>query len=134
MMALSALLAVAAGPSQAETGTVHVRVVNMGFILSAGGGEGVLTYRGKGYPFTVSGIGVGVIGAAAAELRGRAYNLRRPSDIAGTYSVIGAGAAVVGGVRATRLQNANGVVLALQGGQVGLQLSAGMSGVTIAMR
>jgi hypothetical protein len=133
-MALSASLAVTAGPSQAETGAVHVRVVNMGFILGAGGGEGVLTYRGRAYPFTVSGLGVGVIGAAAAELRGRAYNLRRPSDIAGTYSVIGAGAAVVGGVRATRLQNANGVVLALQGGQVGLQLSAGVSGVTIAMR
>jgi hypothetical protein len=133
-MAFSTSLAGTAGPSHAETGMVHVRVVNMGFIVGAGGGEGFLTYRGRAYPFTVSGIGVGVIGAAATELRGRAYNLRRPSDIAGTYSVIGVGAAVVGGVRATRLQNANGVVLNLQGGQVGLQLSAGMSGVTIAMR
>ena len=96
-MALSTALVVTAGPSHAETGQVHVRVVNMGFIVGAGGGEGFLTFRGKAYPFTVSGIGVGMIGAAAAELRGRAYNLRRPSDIAGTYSVIGAGAAVVGG-------------------------------------
>ncbi len=122
-------------PVEAGTGAVRVRIVKMGFIVGAGGGEGVLTYRGRAYPFTVSGVGVGlVVGAAAAELVGRAYNLRQPWDIAGTYSVVGAGAAVVGGVRATRLQNGNGVVLELQGGQVGLELSVGVSGVTIAMR
>ena len=93
-------------PVEAATGAVRVRIVKMGFIIGAGGGEGVLTYRGRAYPFTVSGIGVGVV----------------------------VGAAVVGGVRATRLQNANGVVLELQGGQVGLELSVGVSGVTIAMR
>ena len=134
-MALATSFIAVAVPVEAGTGAVRVRIVKMGFIIGAGGGEGVLTYRGRAYPFTVSGVGVGVVvGAAAAELVGRAYNLRQPWDIAGSYSVVGAGAAVVGGVRATRLQNANGVVLDLQGGQVGLELSVGVSGVTIAMR
>src|SRR5215204_3170211 len=64
---------------------------------------------------------------------GRPYNLRSPVDLVGTYTAVGAGAAVVGGVRLTRLRNANGVVLELQGGQVGLALNAGVSGVTITM-
>ena len=134
-VAIATSLTAVAAPVEAGTGAVRVRIVKMGFIVGAGGGEGVLTYRGRAYPFTVSGVGVGVVvGASAAELVGRAYNLRQPWDIAGSYSVVGAGAAVVGGVRVTRLQNANGVVLDLQGGQVGLELSVGVSGVTIAMR
>ena len=82
---------------------------------------------------SVGGIGVGTFGASAAELVGRAYNLRSPYDLVGTYTAVGAGAAVVGGIRATRLRNANGVVLELQGGQVGLQLNVGVSGATITM-
>jgi hypothetical protein len=46
---------------------------------------------------------------------------------------VGAGAAVVGGVRVVRLRNANGVVLELQGGQVGLELNVGVGGVTVTM-
>ncbi len=46
-------------PVEAGTGAVRVRIVKMGFIIGAGGGEGVLTYRGRAYPFTVSGVGVG---------------------------------------------------------------------------
>jgi hypothetical protein len=119
--------------AQAATGLVRIRVVNVGFILGAGGGQGALSLHGRVYPFSVGGIGVGTFGASAAELVGRAYNLRSPYDLVGTYSAVGAGAAVVGGIRATRLRNANGVVLELQGGQVGLQLNVGVSGATITM-
>ena len=83
--------------------------------------------------FSVGGIRVGTVGASAVEFVGRAYNLRSPSDLVGSYSAVGAGAAVGGGVRFTRLRNANGVVLELQGGQVGLQLNVGVSGATITM-
>ena len=68
------------------TGDVQVRIVRVGFIVGGGGGEGNLTYRGKVYPFSVSGISVGTIGAISPDLVGRAYNLRSPSDIAGTYT------------------------------------------------
>jgi hypothetical protein len=119
--------------AQAATGLVRVRVVNVGFIVGAGGGQGALSLRGRVYPFSVSGMSIGSFGASAAEFVGRAYNLRSPVDLVGTYSAVGAGAAVVGGVRLTRLRNANGVVLELQGGQVGLAVNAGVGGVTITM-
>jgi hypothetical protein len=102
----------------AGTGTVRVRVAHAGFIVGGGAGRGVLWYRGRAYPFTVGGLGVGQFGAAAADLVGRAYYLRGPWDLAGTYTSVGAGVALVGGARVTRLQNANGVVLQL-GGRAG---------------
>ena len=71
---------------------------------------------------------------AAKSEKESAYHLRHASDIAGTYSSIGAGVAVAGGARVARLQNANGVVLELRGRQAGLQVSAGLSGLTLAMR
>jgi hypothetical protein len=127
------MLAAASSDSQAQTGLIQVSVFRAGFIVGAGGGHGTLTYRGRVYPFSVGGVGVGMIGAAGANLTGRAYNLRRPSDITGAYTAVGAGAAFVGGVKVIQLQNTNGVLLQLQGGEVGFELSLNLSGMTITM-
>ena len=61
-------------------------------------------------------------------------NIIHPTDIAGTYSTIGAGAAIVAGGGAVTLQNAKGVVLTMQGVSVGLDFSINLSGVTINLR
>jgi hypothetical protein len=122
-------------PSQAETGAVRVVFTSGGFIIGVGGGQGVLTFRGHHYPFSVSGMSFGAtIGASTTELVGRARNLHSPGDLAGTYSALGAGAAVAGGAAGVVLQNARGVVLELHGVRVGVQLSAAVGGVTITMR
>jgi hypothetical protein len=122
-------------PSKAETGAVRVVFTSGGFIIGVGGGQGVLTFRGHHYPFTASGMSFGAtIGAATMELVGRARNLHSPADFAGTYSALGAGAALAGGGAGIVLQNARGVVLELRGVKVGLQLSAAVGGVTITMR
>ena len=124
-----------ATPSQAETGRVHVVFTSGGFIIGVGGGQGVLTFRGRQYPFTVSGMSFGAtIGAATTELVGTARNLHSPGDLAGAYSAIGAGIAVAGGAGGIALQNARGVILEVHGVRVGLQLSAAVGGVTITMR
>ena len=121
--------------SQAETGAVRVVFTKGGFIVGVGGGQGVLTFRGHHYPFVVSGMSFGAtIGASTMELVGRARNLHTPGDLAGTYSALGAGAAVAGGAGGVVLQNARGVVLELHGVKVGLELSAAVGGVTITMR
>jgi hypothetical protein len=60
-------------------------------------------------------------------------NMHAPGDIAGTYSAIGAGAAVAGGAGAVQLQNEKGVVLQLHGVKVGVELSAAVGGVTVTM-
>jgi len=137
VVALFGLLAstVIATPASAETGTVRVIFTKGGFIVGVGGGEGVLTFRGKNYPFTVSGASIGfTVGASTTKLVGRALNLRGPGDIAGSYAVVGAGGALAAGAGGVQLRNANGVILQLSGPKVGVELSAAMGGVTIAMR
>jgi hypothetical protein len=137
-LALVALLAVVAGistPSHAETGHVAVIFTKGGFIVGVGGGEGVLVFRGKRYPFTVSGMSVGfTIGASTTRFVGRALNLRGPASIEGAYSAIGAGGAIAAGAGGVQLQNANGVILQLSGPKVGAEVSAAVGGVTIRLK
>jgi hypothetical protein len=133
--ALAAAVAGASTPLRAETASVRVVFTKGGFIIGVGGGQGVLTFRGHHYPFTVSGMSFGAtIGASTTQLAGQALNLRTPSDFAGTYNAIGAGVAVTGGAAGVQLQNANGVVLQLHGVKVGVELSAAVGGVTVTMR
>lgn len=128
-------LVMAASPSQAQSARIRVEIVKAGFIVSVSGGSGTLTFRGRRYPLSIGGVSLGAtFGASKAVLVGRAYNLRRASDIAGTYAAAGAGVAVVSGARTARLTNANGVELALTGRQLGLEFSVDLSGMEIALR
>ncbi|MGL9618658.1 hypothetical protein QRQ56_11685 [Bradyrhizobium sp. U531] len=124
-----------ATPARADTGQVAVVFTKGGFIVGVGGGEGVLLYRGKKYPFTVSGMSVGLtVGASTTKLVGRALNLRGPASIEGSYVVGGAGGAVAAGAGAVQLQNGNGVILQLSGPKVGAEVSAAVGGVTIRLK
>jgi hypothetical protein len=137
VIALLAVLGVAglSTPSRAETGQIAVVFTRGGFVLGVGGGEGVLTLRGRHYPFTVSGMSVGfTIGASTSRLVGRALNLRGPESIEGSYSAIGAGGAIAAGAGGVQLQNANGVILQLSGPRIGADVSAAVGGVTIRLR
>src|SRR6476620_12989 len=122
-------------PSRAETGQVAVVFTKGGFIVGVGGGAGVLVFRGKRYPFTVSGMSVGfTIGASTTKFVGRALNLRGPASIEGTYSAIGAGGALAAGAGGVQLQNGNGVILQLSGPKVGAEVSAAVGGVTVRLK
>jgi hypothetical protein len=120
--------------ARAETGTVRVVFTKGGFIVGVGGGQGVLTFRGHNYPFKVSGMSFGAtIGASTTDLVGRALNMHSPGDIAGNYSAIGAGGALAAGAGGVQLQNEKGVILQLHGVKVGVELSAAVGGVQIAL-
>jgi hypothetical protein len=129
----AAMLAGASTASRAQTGAVRLHIVKAGFIVGVGGGSGTLFYHGKRYRLSIGGIGIGSLGVAAVDLRGTAYNLHNPADIAGTYGAAGAGATFVGGASAARLQNDKGVILEVRGAQVGFQVSLGLGGMTIAL-
>jgi hypothetical protein len=144
-VALAALLgilwlAVTSTALHAETGSVEIMFTKGGLILSVGRGEGVLTLRGTHYPFTVSGISVGgSIGVSTTKLVGKAFNLRGPESIAGTYGAVGAGGALAGGVGSVLLRSINGgientVSLRLSGPKVGVELSVAAAGVTIRLK
>jgi hypothetical protein len=131
--ALAAWIGLAA-PSHAISGTVRVTVVKAGLVVGAGAGRGTLTFRHRNYPFTVQGLGVGVTaGASINKLVGRADYINELSDFPGSYSVVGGGVAVVGGVNAVQLKNDKGVIITLQGPKVGLELAANISTVVIAL-
>jgi hypothetical protein len=122
-------------PLHAETGSVVVVFTKGGFIVGVGGGEGVLTLKGKRYPFTVSGMSVGfTIGASTTKLVGQALNVQGPKSIEGSYGAAGAGGAVAAGAGGVTLQNANGVILQLAGPKAGVELSAAVGGVTIRLK
>jgi hypothetical protein len=121
--------------SQGRSGEIYIDLVSGGFIIGGAGGSGVLVYRGRRYPLSIGGVGVGAtIGLAGSRLSGRVYNLRRVTDIEGTYRATGVGYAIVAGRRVARLVNARGVVLHLRGRQVGLEASADVSGMRISLR
>lgn len=124
----------AAAPSHAITGSVRVTVAKAGFIVGAGGGKGVLTFRHRNYPFTVQGLSLGLTaGASINKLVGRADYINELGDFSGTYSVIGAGGALVGGVGGVQLRNAKGVTITLQGPKGGVEVSANITRVVITL-
>ena len=119
----------------ADTGSVRLSVVKAGWFLGASGGSGILVFKGKQYPLSVGGVSGGLVfGASATNLSGRVSNIRRPSDVAGVYGAVGAGAAVGGGARAITLRNEGGALLQLQGRQAGLMVNVDVSGMAISLQ
>ena len=117
-----------------QTGSIHLSVVKAGFIVSTGSGTGTLDYQGRTYRLSVTSFGFGTIGVSGGELVGTAYNLRTAADIAGTYKAAAAGLTVGAGGQLARFQNANGVILELIVAQLGLAVSLGSTGMTIALQ
>jgi len=133
MMALAAAVG-AVTPSHAITGAVRVTVAKAGFVVGAGGGRGTLSFRHRNYPFTVQGLSLGfTAGASINKLVGRAEYINELGDFAGTYSVVGAGGALIGGIGGVQLKNDKGVVITLQGPKGGLELSANITKVVITL-
>jgi hypothetical protein len=120
--------------SRADTGSVRLKITKVGFIVGVGGGSGTLNFQGKSYRLRIGGVSAGTIGVAGVDLVGTASNLRTAADIAGTYSAASAGVAVAGGGKVATLQNSNGVVLRLQGKQVGFEASLSLGGMTISLQ
>jgi hypothetical protein len=135
LAALPLLLMGWSAPSFAQaSGDVQVKFVKAGLVAGAGRGSGVLTYRGHRYPFTVTGISLGITaGASIGRLDGRAKGLREVSDFTGTYSAVGGGGALAGGIGGVRLGNEKGVVLELRGPRAGMEFAANLSGFYIAL-
>jgi len=133
LVALAAAVSIATA-SHATTGVVRVTVAKAGFVLGAGGGKGILTFRHRNYPFTVQGLSVGLAaGGSINKLVGSAEHINELSDFSGTYSVLGVGAALVGGVAGVQLRNARGVTITLQGFKGGAEASANVTRVVITL-
>ena len=94
-------------------------------------GSGTLTYRGKRYPVSVDGLSVGSVGISRATASGSVTHLKSLEDFNGTYTAVGAGAAVGGGASIATMQNQNGVRITLRSRSQGIKFTLGASGVTM---
>ncbi|MBV9250773.1 MAG: hypothetical protein JO227_16175 [Acetobacteraceae bacterium] len=115
--------------------TVDMNQVQAAFIGSAGGGKGTLFYRGREYPFTVAGLGVGGIGASTLDAAGEVYKLKDVAEFPGAYAQGRYGFAFgksSGGD--LWLQNDAGVIMHLKAKRTGLMLSLGGDAVVISMK
>jgi hypothetical protein len=141
-MAFLASLFLAAAPSLAQerpkgtpSASVKIEQVQVAFIGSGALGGGTLNYRGRSYPITVGGLGVGGIGASVLKASGSVYNLARREDFAGAYVQIRSGWALGDqGSGTLWLRNGNGVTIKLHTRRKGLQLSLGADGVLIGFK
>ena len=109
-----------------------------GKALSAGvgysWGSGVLTYQGKEYPFSISGLSAGNIGASSAELSGEVFNLKNLADFNGNYTSAGAGATVAGGGGGMTMKNQNGVTMNVAGTTRGVSFKLGVDGMKVELK
>lgn len=125
---------IAAGSTAAEAATARIefKLFRAGFILGFGSGSGSLFVGGKRYRLNIGGVSLGAtIGVASADFVGKVRNLRRPSDVEGTYTAVSAGLAAAGGGSVARLRNSRGVELEVSGKQIGLMASIDLSGLRI---
>ena len=137
LLAGGAGLAVASRPAIAQqhlerSGTVWMEQVQMAFIGSGGGGQGVLHWRGNSYRFTVGGLGIGGFGVSKMQASGEVYNLRELGHFPGAYGSARYGAAAGNrGGGELWLENPQGVVMSLKAHREGLAVSMGADAVLI---
>ncbi len=115
-------------------GTVTMNMVQAAFIGSGSGGSGTLSFRGRSYPFSIGGAGIGGIGGSTIQAVGEVYGLDDVARFPGTYAQGRVGFAI-GTTSAGQLwlQNSNGVILHLQASRTGLILSLGADAIIITM-
>ena len=96
-------------------------------------GNGVLTFEGKEYPFTIKGLSVIDAGMSSVSAHGEVYGLENASDFSGTFSALDAGLAVGGGAGKQIMKNQNGVVIKLDSKKAGVQLKLAPKGLKVQM-
>jgi len=116
-------------------GTVDMQEVQVAYIGSGGGGSGTLFYRGRAYPFTVGGLGVGGIGASTISAAGEVYKLNSIAQFPVSYAQARYGLALgTESLGDLWLQNESGVIMHLKAKREGLMLSLGADAVIISMK
>ncbi len=115
-----------------QTGTITIEQLQVAFMLSGNVGGGKLHYKGKTYPFSIGGLGIGGIGISSIDATGEVYGLKNLRDFDGGYGQARSGI-VVGTASAGSLwlENSQGVYIRLGAKRAGLALSLGVDGIYI---
>jgi hypothetical protein len=119
------------------SGLVSLKFRSVSVGVGGSSGDGILSYQGKTYPFSISGVGLVDIGVSTFEGSGKVYDLKTLNDFPGNYAAAQAGFAVRGGTGELSMRNGRGVSIVLSGGEGkegGTRLNLGPAGVTIKMK
>jgi len=104
------------------------------FVGGFGGGKGVLTYRGKKYPFRLVGSVIGPGSVSKLSVAGEIYKLDDISHFPGAYAQgTGKAGLETSGASELWLENKAGVVMHLTGTSTGVTLSLGRDEIFIQM-
>ena len=124
-----------ASAAHADSGTIRFSVYKAAFFVGGSGGEGTLTFHGRRYPVSVGGISGGLaFGVSKTYFHGTVTHIRRAQDVTGVYGAAGGGGAVGKGAQMIVMTNDKGAQLELSGKQVGLQINADISGMSITVK
>ena len=125
--------AAAAGKDAKPVATIQLKEGSVAVGIGYSWGKGVLTYRGKRYPFKIDGLTAGELGGATITARGEVYYLKKLADFSGNYTSVGAGATAAGGYDVESMRNANGVEIKMISTTRGADLRAAVEGVKITL-
>jgi hypothetical protein len=124
-------LSTALAKAKAPDATLQLREGSVAAGIGFSWGGGTLTFRGKRYPVKVDGLSVGSVGISRATASGSVFNMKSLDDFNGTYTAVGAGAAVAGGGSVATMQNQNGVRINLRATTQGVKFTLGAAGVNL---
>ena len=140
---LSLVVAMMTGFTQAAShesrpdATLRMSIGGVHLGIGGSSGSGTLTYRGKNYPFRVSGLAVGRVGVTNSSAVGDVFNLRHLQDFNGNYTVSGAGTRGVtlgAGRTGTIMSNQAGVIVRISSTQRGIAVNATGGGLTMQLQ
>ena len=131
-LALISASVMAADPAKAPSGSVTINETQFALIIGGSTGGGVLTYKGKQYPFKITGISLGAnIGVSKLSAVGEVYELNDIAKFDGTFTKLDGSITLGGGVGGSVLKNENGVIMRLTSTSQGIQLNLSASGVSV---
>jgi hypothetical protein len=131
---LAGAMATATSAQPYPNGRIQFGGTSVAFIAQGSWGGGSLRFRGRRVPISVSGVGVGAIGASHWSAVGDVFNLRHTRDIEGTYSAINAQATAGAGAGIIDMQNEHGVEIRAHAASEGLSLSLAPTGMVIRIK
>ena len=116
---------------ETPSGTVQLEGKQVAFIVGGGWGSGVLNFKGKDYPFKITGLKAGGIGYVKLDAVGEVYFLNKLEDFAGKYGAGSLGATAVKGSIWSTVENNQGVIMRLKAKSEGVALNLGAGGISI---
>ena len=130
--ALAATALAATNPT--PSGKVSIESTSIPAGVGVSWGDGLLSFKGKQYRFSVDGLSLVDWGISKASAVGEVYNLTDVSKLNGNYLAGEAGFALVGGMGGVSMRNDQGVVLILRSVSKGAKLQLGPGGIKLTLK